>query len=279
MGVLEKCLLAYGVGWQPSVRYACTCAMGRAAYPGLPDHKLSTLCAHLGIELNHHHAGSDSRAAALLLLDYMQHGTDVKRHIRRYGFSSGSTQRMINKPKPNESTRQLAVLKDLLNDITADGSLSETEVLRLVKWISENDSLRGNYPFDRVFSVLQKTLGDGVLESDERQEMLALFEEVMDPVANACDCSAFNILGKTFCLTGEFTLGSRTEVQAKLAAMGGIPVQSVTGKTEYLIVGSQGSEVWSAGNYGNKVKKAIELQDKGSCIQILKEEDIAAFLA
>ncbi|MFH1512428.1 MAG: 3'-5' exonuclease [Bacillota bacterium] len=89
MGVLDKCLRAYGVGWQPSARYACTCAMGRAAYPGLPNHKLSTLCAHLGIELSHHHAGSDSRAAALLLIDYMQNGIDVKRHIRRQYFAYG----------------------------------------------------------------------------------------------------------------------------------------------------------------------------------------------
>ena len=84
MGVLGKCLRAYGIAWQPYARYACTCTMGRAAYPRLANHKLNTLCEHVGIALDHHHAGSDSRAAAELLLDYEARGLDVKRYIRRY---------------------------------------------------------------------------------------------------------------------------------------------------------------------------------------------------
>jgi DNA polymerase III epsilon subunit-like protein len=84
MSVLEKCLRAYGIAWKPCVSYVCTCAMGRAAYPGLENHKLNTLCAHVGIGLDHHHAGSDSRAAALLLLNYQSRGLDVKRFTRRY---------------------------------------------------------------------------------------------------------------------------------------------------------------------------------------------------
>ena len=83
MGVLQKCLRDYGIVWKPSVNYACTCAMGRVAYPALPNHKLNTLCGHVGVDLDHHHAGSDSRAAAMLLLDYMNRGLDVRRFIRR----------------------------------------------------------------------------------------------------------------------------------------------------------------------------------------------------
>jgi DNA polymerase III subunit epsilon len=86
MGVLEKCLKAYQIAWRPFVNYTCTCVMGRAAYPRLFNHKLNTLCDHLGIELDHHHAGSDSRAAALLLLDYISRGLDVKRFTRRYSL-------------------------------------------------------------------------------------------------------------------------------------------------------------------------------------------------
>jgi len=86
MGVLTKCLAAYGIAWKPSVQYACTCVMGRASYPNLPNHKLNTLSNHVGIELNHHHAGSDSRAAAELLINYMRRGLNVERYIRRRHF-------------------------------------------------------------------------------------------------------------------------------------------------------------------------------------------------
>lgn len=84
MSVLAKCLSAYQIGWKPYAYYACTCAMGRSCYPNLVNHKLSTLSGHLGLELEHHNAGSDSRACAELLLDYMRHNLRAENFIRRY---------------------------------------------------------------------------------------------------------------------------------------------------------------------------------------------------
>ena len=40
-----------------------------------------------------------------------------------------------------------------------------------------------------------------------------------------------------------------------------------------MIVGGQGSCNWKCGNYGAKIKKALELQDKGSYITIICEAD------
>ena len=73
MSVLAKCLDAYGIFWKEFAAYACTCQMGRRCYPDLPNHRLNTLCEHLKIELDHHRAGSDSRACAQLLLHYQAH--------------------------------------------------------------------------------------------------------------------------------------------------------------------------------------------------------------
>ena len=64
--------------------YLCTCQMGRRCYPALPNHKLDTLCGHVGIQLNHHQADSDSHACALLLLDYLEHGMDAEPFLRTY---------------------------------------------------------------------------------------------------------------------------------------------------------------------------------------------------
>lgn len=86
MGVLKSCLNAYGIAWKSYANFACTCAMGRACYPKLPNHKLNTLTEHVGIALDHHHADSDSRAAALLLLHYMRQGLNMERFIRRQYF-------------------------------------------------------------------------------------------------------------------------------------------------------------------------------------------------
>lgn len=83
MSVLGKCLRAYGIDWKPSADYVCTCQMGRRCFPELPNHRLNTLCAHLEIRLDHHQAGSDSRACASILMDCMDR-TDWKRFRRTY---------------------------------------------------------------------------------------------------------------------------------------------------------------------------------------------------
>lgn len=84
MGVLGKCLQGYGIRWRDSADYACTVQMGRKCYPALPNHRLNTLCSSLNIPLEHHQAGSDSRACASLLLDYVAHGLDPMKFRRTY---------------------------------------------------------------------------------------------------------------------------------------------------------------------------------------------------
>ncbi len=93
MSVLGKCLRYYGIPWERIVPYVCTCIMGRACYPELSNHKLNTLCGYLDISLNHHEAGSDSHAAAELLLDYMRHGIQVGRYVRSFDFLAMRTVR------------------------------------------------------------------------------------------------------------------------------------------------------------------------------------------
>lgn len=86
MGVLSKCLKAYGIAWKPHAEYACTCAMGRRCYPEFINHKLNTMCHELDIDLLHHRADSDSTACARLLLDYLEHGLFVEPFLRTYYF-------------------------------------------------------------------------------------------------------------------------------------------------------------------------------------------------
>ncbi len=91
MSVLSKCLRAYGIEWRDSVDYACTCQMGRKCFPELPNHRLNTLCTYLDIELDHHQAGSDSRACAQLLLHCLDRGVEVGTYRRSYDLLHART--------------------------------------------------------------------------------------------------------------------------------------------------------------------------------------------
>ncbi len=85
MNVLKKCLHDYGIRWKESADYCCTVQMGRRLLPGI-SHKLNDMCEHYGICLDHHQADSDSRAAAEILIRYMESGADARSFVKTYMF-------------------------------------------------------------------------------------------------------------------------------------------------------------------------------------------------
>ncbi len=90
MSVLAKCLRDYGIVWRPRVGYCCTCQMAKRLMPGLPNHKLNTLCDELVIALDHHDAGSDARACAEILCWLMGKG-DTSAFARKYDMENVCT--------------------------------------------------------------------------------------------------------------------------------------------------------------------------------------------
>lgn len=86
MSVLSKCLSYYGIRYKESVDYACTCQMARRILPELPSRKLNCLCDYFGIELDHHNALSDARAAAKILLEYERLGFSAEAFAKNYAF-------------------------------------------------------------------------------------------------------------------------------------------------------------------------------------------------
>ncbi len=87
MRVLRACLDHYEIDWKPWVKGLCTVTIGRSVMPGI-SHKLNDMCRYYGICLDHHHADSDSRACAEILLRYMADGIEPGRFIRTYKMCS-----------------------------------------------------------------------------------------------------------------------------------------------------------------------------------------------
>ena len=87
MGVLRTLLRHYGISF--ACDYFCTLTVARAAWPDLPAHDLKTVAGHLGIDLDHHRAGSDANAAAGIILAVLAaNGTKMQQliasHTRRF---------------------------------------------------------------------------------------------------------------------------------------------------------------------------------------------------
>lgn len=260
-------------------RYIDTLDLARERNPDLHDYKLETLCEVFGISNDKaHRALSDSKATYELFCKL----TELDEFIMPSLFEPKDVKPTRNqyKTKYNEQTRSLQDFEQLLLDITDDDILTEDEVYALKKWLERNQHLRGAYPFEKAASAIEQALEDNILEQHELDEMLEIFKELTNPDFSIKEDSktSIDVNGKKICLTGDFKKGSRSQVSKMLEEKGAEMTSAVSGKTSYLIVGSLGSQNWSNGNYGGKIKKAFEFKDKGKPIQIISEDDFFKLL-
>jgi len=80
--------------------------------------------------------------------------------------------------------------------------------------------------------------------------------------------------GKKFVFTGKFDFGSRIDCFRHIENKGGVPQQSVTVDTDYLVIGSLKSEQWASGSFGRKMEKALLLRLEYGSPVILNEESV-----
>lgn len=172
----------------------------------------------------------------------------------------------------NETTLNLQILQGILEGIACDKKIVIEEIENLKIWLIKNDYLSGVYPYDKILLIVNKVLEDGILTENEKEELALSFNEILNPVCS--NKKNIELNGKTFCLTGDFKSGTKSEMKQRLEDLGAIEKSGVSAKLNYLFVGGLGSEAWKYGNIGGKIAKAQELQEKGSLIQIISEEDL-----
>ena len=176
----------------------------------------------------------------------------------------------------NDTTLNLQVLQGIINGISCDGEIVIDEINNLKTWLDINNHLAGIYPYDKVFEIVNSVLEDGILTEEEKNELSVSFQEILNPILESR--SSISLLDKTFCLTGEFKNGSKSEIKSKLEKLGGIEKKGISSKLDYLFVGELGSEAWKFGKIGGKIAKAQELQEKGINIEIISESDLIKIL-
>lgn len=84
---------------------------------------------------------------------------------------------------------------------------------------------------------------------------------------------------KVVCFTGKCMYAIRKDLLQMIADIGGIPADSVTAKTDILVVGQQDYRVVGESGMSSKQKKAISLKDKGQDIEILSEAEFLSMIS
>ncbi|WP_374173415.1 BRCT domain-containing protein [Flavobacterium tructae] len=193
----------------------------------------------------------------------------------------------------NAVTTDLQILQGICHGILADGIITDKEIYDLQKWLDENEHLNTYYPYDEIRSLVLSVLSDNKINEEEKVVLMAFFKQfvqIQDDEVNqkiqdtTIDVNIFGLCtsepevifeGKTFCITGVLQRGNRENLHRDIIKFGGIPTDSITKKTDYLIVGDNGNPAWAFSCYGRKVEKAINLRKEGHTIMLIHEFDFS----
>lgn len=193
----------------------------------------------------------------------------------------------------NAVTADLQTLQGLCHGILSDGVITANEVFDLHQWLTENEHLNTYYPYDEIRSLVLSIVSDNKVDEEEVIVLKAYFrqfiklEEESIQIKIEEETTGISISGlctsepnvtfknKTFCITGVLKRGTREILQKDIRALGGIPTDSITKKTDYLIVGDNGNPAWAFSCYGRKVEKALSLRKEGHTIVLIHEFDFA----
>lgn len=281
LSVLVKCLHAYGFTCAP-IRYIDTIELARDAFPNLPSYGLCDICESLSFPLEHHHSDSDSLACAAILSYCIAKNFNISSYVHTFdpeciNYEKGSTNNFHSK-HVSDNTLKTNALRSIVKSVCLDGQVTEDEVLLLRSWIDNHPELAKEFPYALIQSSIEESLRDGILDSKELQQLFKTFLFLLDPLSSTFPCDSVDFVGKMICLSGNFDYGTKEEVENLLKGLGATVHPRVVSKLDYLIVGNHASEEWSFGQYGQKIKQAIQLQMKGKPIKILKESDLMVAL-
>jgi NAD-dependent DNA ligase len=188
-------------------------------------------------------------------------------------------------------TSDLQTLQGVCHGILSDGIITDLEIFSLNKWLDSHIHLTTNYPYDEISSLVLSIVSDGKVTEEERKRLKAYFnefvkltstditndilEDIKDiNIAGICTSNPdIDFDGKTFAFTGLSKRAPRNEIAKQINDLGGLFINNVSSKTNYLIVGESENPCWAFACYGRKVEKAVTLRKEGHLVSIIHEFD------
>lgn len=180
--------------------------------------------------------------------------------------------------------RAVEHMMGLVTGIVADGELNDLEVKLLRTWLTEHSIVTQTWPGFVIARKVEEVMADGAISTEERTHLLQVLNELAASdfaltgsssaeVAALPVNDAVTVLLKNagVCHTGEFLFGTRAACERLTLKAGGMPVDSVTRRTDVLVIGTRVSPNWAHTSFGRKIQKAAELQDAGHPIEIISE--------
>ncbi len=187
-------------------------------------------------------------------------------------------------------TSDLQRLHGILGGIISDNVIQKQELDGLKDWLDNHSELKSSWPFDEIYNLVESVLEDGKIDVQEHEMLLSYFGEFFNIssqfdnansetkkpgiISGICASDPEIIFdNRSFCFTGSSKRETRENIISKISDLGGIISEQLDEDVDYLVIGADGSPCWTFACYGRKVEQAVELQQEGSKIQIVQEDD------
>ena len=182
----------------------------------------------------------------------------------------------------DEITEQIQTLEGLISGIAADYVIGEAEWNYLYHWLENNDQLKGLFPYDEIYDTVLKIGFDKKLSNENQKYLIQAFQWVNNDRSISKDNPfvpwqkdpIVDFKGKFFCITGTSVKAPRKKIEEKVKDYGGQISRDVSGKTDYLVVCTNGNIAWAFASYGRKIENAINIRKQGHKLIIIEERDL-----
>lgn len=185
-------------------------------------------------------------------------------------------------------TKAAQVLIGICTGIVADGVVNEQEIAFLRTWLAENANVCSTWPGNMIARRIDAILADGVVTVAEQASLLDCLQgitgnhftatgvasgEPADTRAIPFDEEPYILFkNRTFCFTGTFYFGTRSACERAVMKLEGIPLDNVTQRLDYLVVGSMASPDWINTSYGRKIEAALTRKSTLGTPSIISEQ-------
>jgi hypothetical protein len=171
----------------------------------------------------------------------------------------------------SDAPDRLITLAKTCREIIADGEVSAEEADALKRWLAAAGWLKKFWPANAIAERINKML-EPPHTKDELSELGEFLKSVVDNIGFLnCDelpglfddpVPTITFPERTFCITGIFYYGSRSECEDAVEKRGGILRRAVSGSTNYVIVGGLCNPQWLYANSGTKIEAAKQHREE-----------------
>lgn len=182
------------------------------------------------------------------------------------------------------STKAMHTLIGICSGICADQQINDHEIAYLRTWITDNPDITDKWPASAIRAKVDEILADGIITHDERQSLLTTLRELTGnnfqetgaaapeaPALPIDDDPSIFFRNMSFCFTGQFIYGTRAACERAVLGLGGMPIDRVSKKLDYLIIGSMIEPTWANQTYGRKIESALHYKSRGAELTIASE--------